>query len=750
MRSEGQAWAVEQLDEIAQASAGIFEVVAIVEPTTAGDPLGLTVSVDCSRYPVVIGGVPFRARERLRISVPARFPLSRPDVHFTHKRYADFAHVQWGDSICLYQAPDVEWVPSQGMFGFMERVDEWLRAGAANELDPLGVPLHPPVAYATSTFSVIPCVDAPTPQPPYWGGFVSVTRDGDVAAELGNWSAYGDEHPEGRLATAILLPTTMPHEYPETMFDLIRALVARDVPLHLIHTIVNLGALSTPAGKPAIFVLGAAMRGIAGGEPRQHLASWLIDAEQCGKLREAVMATTLDDPKDIEAFYAWAAKAKVEWCRVLEDRPEIVTRRDADSASAFWKGKSVALLGCGAIGSSVAPMLARAGVSRLELYDFNIVTPGILVRQDFRRNQVGYGKSSALRSRLIAAHPQLEANAYHRNIVNVLNDGEDLQRLFGVDVVIDATASRSVSTAFELHFRGGSKKHPPIVSMALGHNADFGLVTLVRETHAGMSMDVDRRTKLALANSGNGGAYLEEYWPIDPTRRKPFQPEPGCSSPTFRGSSSDVLNLASRMINVAASWLARDASAPRAFAMDLSGSELATGPGREINFEWLPHQVMSDGRHGYQVRMSQEALAEVLAWTRRSERVRGKRVETGGLLFGEVDELLKIVWIDEASGPPPDSVASAEGFVCGTDGVADMHAEKIKRTRGSVSFVGMWHTHPGALPIPSTTDLRAMKELLSDDATFLGRRFLMMIVGGTSKAPILSTTVFQRSDYVKG
>lgn len=182
--------------------------------------------------------------------------------------------------------------------------------------------------------------------------------------------------------------------------------------------------------------------------------------------------------------------------------------------------------------------------------------------------------------------------------------------------------------------------------------------------------------------------------------------------------------------------------------MDLSGGGgLATGPAREIGLEWRPHRVISDGQHGYEIRMSEEALVAMLSWIRRSEHVRGKKVETGGVLFGEVDELLKVIWIDEVSGPPPDSVASAEGFLCGTAGVADINDEKMKRTSGSVAFVGMWHTHPHALPIPSETDLGAMKELLGHGTDFLGRRFLMMIVGGTSNAPVVSATMFQRSDY---
>ena len=145
MRSEGQAWAINQLNEIARASAGTFEVVEYLEPTEEGKEIALTISVYCSGFPHKQGGIPLKVREKLRVNIPWAFPLSRPNAHFTHKRYGDFPHVRWGNSICLYQAPDVEWQPAQGMFGFMQRLNEWLKAGAAAELDPIGMPLHPPV-----------------------------------------------------------------------------------------------------------------------------------------------------------------------------------------------------------------------------------------------------------------------------------------------------------------------------------------------------------------------------------------------------------------------------------------------------------------------------------------------------------------------------------------------------------------------------------------------------------------------------
>ena len=183
----------------------------------------------------------------------------------------------------------------------------------------------------------------------------------------------------------------------------------------------------------------------------------------------------------------------------------------------------------------------------------------------------------------------------------------------------------------------------------------------------------------------------------------------------------------------------------RLYALDLSTNSGALR--RELTHEFEPDVKLSDGRGGFEVRLSRRALTSMLTWMRRSERVHGTRIETGGVVFGAVDDFLKVVWIDEVSGPPADSTATLAGFVCGTAGVAELAQESQHRSGGSTSFVGMWHTHPQGLPIPSSTDLAAMRELLAGESTYVGRRFLMLIAGGTSRQPILSASVFDRSDY---
>jgi integrative and conjugative element protein (TIGR02256 family) len=153
--------------------------------------------------------------------------------------------------------------------------------------------------------------------------------------------------------------------------------------------------------------------------------------------------------------------------------------------------------------------------------------------------------------------------------------------------------------------------------------------------------------------------------------------------------------------------------------------------------------VFLDDRQGYQIRMTTTARNVLLGWVRAARRRLGPTVETGGLLFGQIDDFLKVVWIDEVSGPPPDSLASPAGFLCGVVGTAELNAEKSKRTRGSVRFIGMWHTHPYGRPRPSCTDLRAMSTLwkLPD---FTARHFVMLIVGGSEGRYHMAGYLFAR------
>ena len=115
-------------------------------------------------------------------------------------------------------------------------------------------------------------------------------------------------------------------------------------------------------------------------------------------------------------------------------------------------------------------------------------------------------------------------------------------------------------------------------------------------------------------------------------------------------------------------------------------------------------------------------------------------------MFGEIDDALQEIWIDSVSGPPPDSRASPDQFLCGTAGTKQMAAARLKASGGSSRFVGIWHTHPVSRGSPSDDDLRAMVTLLHfQDVT--PRHVVMLILGFAATRPVENYYLFRRNEF---
>ena len=153
----------------------------------------------------------------------------------------------------------------------------------------------------------------------------------------------------------------------------------------------------------------------------------------------------------------------------------------------------------------------------------------------------------------------------------------------------------------------------------------------------------------------------------------------------------------------------------------------ATGPLHA--FSWPADHTLADRGRGYSVRVCAHALREMQAWTRRSSRVAGPDIETGGLVFGELNEAACVLWVTEVDGPPPDSIATADRFTCGVDGTVEAARARHCRFRGSVDCVGSWHTHPTSAPKLSNVDFSAAAQLLADPSA-ARRTCLLLILSG--------------------
>ena len=727
----GYELAREHLREIAQSSA---DTLQIVEETTR--PSGyhqFEVSIRFDGLERVEGGLPVRAREHFLLVVPPTFPYECPSVETPHQRFAGYPHVQWRRHPCLYQS-SAEWKPEDGMYGFITRLDRWVRDAARNNLDPDDAPLHPPVAYVNVDRLVVPRADAPPVGASAWIGFAEL-RHHSHRTEIVGWNLFSEALPE-HFAPAILLHEPFPFEYPTTVNALLKELETHGIDYAPFVFYLASLATHTEAETPLTVVLGTPMRRVdGGGRALQHLTVWEISGEDADNLRELHVTKQRDDTaashKAVRKVTEWAVSAKVGWCVVREMRPEVTRRRDQTSPMAWFRGKRVAIWGCGAIGTHVAESVVRAGAARVELVDNRCVAPGLLVRQGFEDADIGRRKADALADRLWRIEPDLEIEALADNLIQRIGKADWVP---GVDLVIDCTASAAVRMKLEQTLCGAGTR-PPIVSMSVGHDASTAMATLSTSKHSGGPLDLIRRLKLEACRRSRLSKLREAFWPTEPVSER-FQPEPGCSEPTFVGSDANLAGLSARMLNAVARALSKpdDRRTGTGWIFEEQGPVHA--------FSWPPDHTLEEKGRGYSVQVSPEAVREMRAWTRRSARTAGPTVETGGLVFGELNSAAGVLWVTEVEGPPPDSDAAEDHFTCGTEGMEGAAAEKFRRFRGSVACVGSWHTHPTTKPNPSIIDIGAVAQVLAAPGS-TRRTFVLLILSGSPDDPVLGAHAFR-------
>ena len=196
---------------------------------------------------------------------------------------------------------------------------------------------------------------------------------------------------------------------------------------------------------------------------------------------------------------AWADHAEISWCRVDEARAEVTRPRGGDSPMTSFVNRSVAILGCGAIGSHIAEYLARAGVTEFTLVDNRHVSTGNLPRQLYDEEDLTDPKSRALARRLERINPNIQAIQCLDDAVKLA--GDQTSSIWQCEIIFDATANDTVAKRLEVTRPGMAPRRSWLIRMLLGHRGDRGLLTVAAPSNIGGSPRLVRRAKLtAVAN----------------------------------------------------------------------------------------------------------------------------------------------------------------------------------------------------------------------------------------------------------
>ena len=112
----------------------------------------------------------------------------------------------------------------------------------------------------------------------------------------------------------------------------------------------------------------------------------------------------------------------------------LVQKQGADAVEKLQKA-TIAVCGLGGLGSNIAISLARAGVGRLILIDFDTVDITNLHRQQYKMNQVGIPKAEALLQNLEEIAPYVHYEVHQvkvtaENAVSLLQEADVICEAF--------------------------------------------------------------------------------------------------------------------------------------------------------------------------------------------------------------------------------------------------------------------------------------------------------------------------------
>ena len=98
------------------------------------------------------------------------------------------------------------------------------------------------------------------------------------------------------------------------------------------------------------------------------------------------------------------------------------------------KKSVVGIAGLGGLGSAIAIALARIGVGKLILVDFDVVEPSNLNRQQYFIHQIGMSKVEALQKNIATINPYVKVQIYREKL-----DQDNVERIFKeAEVVVEA------------------------------------------------------------------------------------------------------------------------------------------------------------------------------------------------------------------------------------------------------------------------------------------------------------------------
>ncbi|GBE29076.1 MAG TPA: hypothetical protein ENH10_05540 [Bacteroidetes bacterium] len=381
--------------------------------------------------------------------------------------------------------------------------------------------------------------------------------------------------------------------------------------------------------------------------------------------------------------------------------------------------KKVVLIGLGALGSQVAELLVKAGISNFTLCDYDYLETGNVLRHVGGVHEFGATKTAVVEHRILEINPYVEVTRIDESAVKSLEFLRDL--MASSDLVISTTADENVEMTIN---RIAILDQKTVLYGRSLRRGSIGRVFLVRPGKDPCMQ--------CIAHYMEGKLAGEEY----PTDLFLVWEEPGevlfheCGNPVIAGSGMDLSFTATLTARVALDFLQGGIGKSNHWLWSRKTES-------DINERIKPYSTIVSTiprREGCPTCEEPEIDAVLLSAeaeeTIHEEVSKSVGVETGGILIGYVTETGQAVVL---RATPPGTNATKSASIFRRDVVfVQSELDKAGDEWGDQGqYIGEWHCHLELEPKPSATDITSLVGI--SEAPNYHSRCPVMIIAGTEK-----------------
>ena len=385
---------------------------------------------------------------------------------------------------------------------------------------------------------------------------------------------------------------------------------------------------------------------------------------------------------------------------------QLPSRQMLEFTSGISVPKSVALIGCGALGSCIGDFLIRAGIRMITAIDKDDIAPHNLARHTAAVPDLYGRKVNHLRS--LAANAtffpdEIVCKSVHQDIT-VLSDNAFAELATSHGTIIDATASERVRRKLAGMPLPRSTR---LVRLEIFNNGRLGTLFVTGIENNPNLIDLYYALCAEALNNKD-----IEFWLRSEQAEGPSAQElllgMGCASATTRMPKYLVTQHASAFMPIAA-------AAPDDLQPGFGINPLRPD-GTPAGWLWFHHYaptvvLQPKNLPEWKVRLAPGASARLAEL-----RTQHAPDETGGYLYGGYDYVLKQLYVTTVSDVPPGTTQSTTALQLGSAGRTRLERNIWRRTAGKLSRVGTWHSHPQSGPAMSSKDRRTMRAFRQEDA----------------------------------